>query len=151
MDFIKKNKLTVFIVGCVVVCVIALLITFYFLFFKGSSNNKYGDRLDGIDQVSIEAEKIGDIENSIKSKSSVISVSHNLEGRLLNFTIEVSSSTKKATAKKLVSPISSKLSKDQLSFYDVQVFITCDNEKSKVYPIIGYKHKTSNKFIWTNN
>ena len=43
-------------------------------------------------------------------------------------------------------------SKSEKKFYDLQIYLEEENpnEESK-YPKIGYKHKTKDEFVWSNN
>ena len=54
-------------------------------------------------------------------------------------------------AKEAASKVLDKLSKEEKEYYDVQVFLTQEQEESKAYPYIGYKSKTAKGFVWTNN
>ena len=82
----------------------------------------------------------------------------NLEGRLLSVSVKVKSYTDKNETKKIGDIIKENLKEEELSFYDIQLYISFEEEEkkeeteeNKVYPIIGYKHKTSDSFVWSNN
>ena len=57
-------------------------------------------------------------------------------------------SLEEETAKNYANKILENLSDDVKSYYDIQVLVDSDNEESEVYPIIGYKHKTTDMFVW---
>ena len=54
------------------------------------------------------------------------------------------------TAKGLTTTITDNLEKTQTSYYDIQVFISKDNDDAS-FPIIGYKHKDKDGISWTKD
>ena len=71
---------------------------------------------------------------------------HN-EGRILNFTITVNG-VEQDKAKEYANLILEGISKKNLNYYDIQVFL--DSDDTKNYPIAGYKHKSSETIVWGN-
>ena len=124
MRFMRKHKLTTFII----IIYIAIIIVLYFLYklFMGSNGLPvYGDRLDGIDAVPITQDQKDKLVADIKSVASVIKVSEpHLSGRTYNIVIYVNDTESVANAKKLVDKVTASLTEEQNNFYDVQVFIT---------------------------
>ena len=144
---LKTNKFTTII-----------FFIFLFLFILGwilygmvipkSGKPVYGNRLDGIEKVEITSAEKEKIISSLKGESVVTSAQTDIKGKIINVLVEVKSGTKVSTAKKLSSKVTESLSKDQLSFYDIQIFITSGNKNSKSYPVIGYKSSTSKGFTY---
>ena len=124
MRFMKKHKLTTFII----IIYIAIIIVLYFLYkiFMGSNGLPvYGDRLDGIENVPITNEQKTKLVNDLKANSDVIKVSEpHLSGRTYNVVIYVTDVDKVDNAKKLADVVTKSLDDKQNEFYDVQVFIT---------------------------
>lgn len=151
MKFFKKHKKeTIFLMVGIAVFLI-LLIIFIVMWFSGS-NNKYGTRLDKIDEVPLSDSYLGDIESDISDKSIVSKVSSNIQGKLVNFIITVKDGTSIDDAKKLSSVVKDGFTDDELKFYDLQVFVAVSSNKDDTkYPIIGYKHKNNDNFVWSNN
>lgn len=151
MKFFKKHKKeTIFLMVGIAVFLI-LLIIFIVMWFSGS-NNKYGTRLDRINEVPLSDSYLGDIESDISDKSIVSKVSSNIQGKLVNFIITVKDGTSIDDAKKLSSVVKDGFTDDELNFYDLQVFVAVSSNKDDTkYPIIGYKHKNDDNFVWSNN
>lgn len=151
MKFFKKHKKeTIFLMVGIAVFLI-LLIIFIVMWFSGS-NNKYGTRLDRINEVPLSDSYLGDIESDISDKSIVSKVSSNIQGKLVNFIITVKDGTSIDDAKKLSSVVKDGFTDDELNFYDLQVFVAVSSNKDDTkYPIIGYKHKNNDNFVWSNN
>lgn len=146
MEFIKKNKILV----SLLVIAIAFFAAIMIIIFSNLSigNNEYGNRLDNIEKYPISDETINEIKTDISSYEKVTSVSYNLEGKLANFILTVDDSLEEETAKNYANKILENLSDDVKSYYDIQVLVDSDNKESEVYPIIGYKHKTTDMFVW---
>lgn len=146
MEFIKKNKILVSLLVIAIVFFAAIMIIIFSNLSIG--NNEYGNRLDNIEKYPISDEVINEIKTDISSYEKVTSVSYNLEGKLANFILTVDDSLEEETAKNYANKILENLSDDVKSYYDIQVLVDSDNKESEVYPIIGYKHKTTDMFVW---
>lgn len=146
--FVNKHKK-----GCIitVVGVFVLILVFFTIFFIMPSfgNDNYGDRLQDIEKHKITNNTINDIKDSLSEKDSVEKVTYHKEGRILNFTITVNENTKLEDAKSYANIVTDKISKKDLKYYDVQIFLDTKND-SNTYPIAGYKHKTSKEIVWGN-
>lgn len=158
MNFIKKNKTEFILLAVVLLILLVSAIMFLIVWFQGS-NNKYGDRLNGIEKVELKENYINGVLKKIKEeKEFVTKTEYNLEGRLLSIFATVKSYTDKNEAKKVGNVIKENLKEDELSYYDIQLYVIFEEDESKekteenkVYPIIGYKHRTSEDFVWSNN
>jgi len=124
MRFMRKHKLTTFII----IIYIAVVIAAYFLFkiFMGSNGLPvYGDRLDGIKEVEITDAQKQKLVADLSASANVVSVSTpHLSGRTYNVTIYVGDIDSLDNAKKLSDIVTKSLDEKQNAFYDVQVFIT---------------------------
>lgn len=144
---IKSNKYTmsvfclflgIFIVGWLV----------YGVVMPSAGKPVYGNRLDGIEEVRIDDDKKEKIVKSLEEKSFVTHASVKINGKIINVIVKVKDETTPATARALNTTVTKNLSEKELSFYDVQLFLTSENEKSKNYPIIGYKSASDAKFTF---
>ena len=148
-NFIKNNKVTVV---AFIICVIFVVLVFAIklTFFPNEGTAIYGDRLDGIEKVEITDKQQKDIIKSLEDKDEVKSADTDIKGRILNVLITVNDDVELAPAKALTSSVIDNLKKDQTSFYDIQVFISKDNDDTR-FPIIGYKHQDKDEFSWTKD
>ncbi len=148
-NFIKNNKVTVV---AFIICVIFVVLVFVIklTFFPNEASAIYGDRLDGIEDVEITNNKQKTIEKALGERDEVKNASCDIEGRILNVIITVNDDVELDAAKGLTSSITDNLEDDQKSFYDIQVFISKDNDDTR-FPIIGYKHQNKDGFSWTKD
>ncbi len=147
-DFFKTHKKQCMIGGIAFLVIFFLIIIWLFII-PVFSNNKYGDRLDGIDKHKISSDTVNDIESSLKGNDKVKDVTYNNEGRILNFIITVSNDMSADDAKKLGDTILDKISDDDKEYYDIQILIDTEEDNDN-YPIAGYKHKTEDNFTYGN-
>ena len=148
-NFIKNNKVTVV---AFIICVIFVILVFAvkLTFFPNEGTAIYGDRLDGIEEVEITDKQQEDIIKALEDKDEVKKVSCDIKGRTLNVLITVNDDVELDPAKALTSSITDNLEEDQTSYYDIQVFISKDNDDTR-FPIIGYKHQDKDEFSWTKD
>ncbi len=147
--YIKEHKIVV----VAVILLLFIIVAAFFVkqvFFSNSNNAVYGNRLDGIDEVKIDSKQKKEIINNLKNDSTVKSATYELQGKIINIVITVNDDVGLDTAKSLSNKIIEKLDKDQKKFYDIQVFIKKNND-AKDFPIIGYKHRNKDNFVWTKD
>ena len=147
--FIKKHKKQC-IIGGIIFLVIFFAIIIWLFIIPIFSNNKYGDRLDGIEDHEISSETIDTIEEALLDNEQILDVSYNNEGRCLRFIITVDPEMSTDDAKALGDVILENIDEDDQSYYDIEFYINTEDDDDDNYPIAGYKHKTSDTFVFGN-
>ena len=112
----------------------------------------YGNRQEGV--VSIPDARMTETINLIKESEFINSANAYVGGVLIvNIIIDVKKDTKLLLIESMLDKVLELYTDDEKKGYDFQVFVTCkeDTEENSAFPIIGYKHKTSLSFKWTNN
>lgn len=148
MKFIKKHKIE--FIALFTIIIICILGYFAVKPLLGNDSNKYGNRLDGIENVKITEEQVKKLTSEMEENKDVKSIKYDLQGRLIYIILEVSNETAVDVSKGYANKILNYFDDEQKTYYDMQVIIKSDSEESEVYPIIGAKHKTSTSFIWDN-
>ena len=140
------------IVSIVIFAIVFTLLCLFLAVWFGGHGDKYGNRLNGIENVTISESEFKTLASKLKEKEFVKKVESNVKGRIINIRITVEEKTNADDAKGLSSIVMDNLSKDELSYYDTQIYLIEEkaSEDSK-YPYIGYKHKTLDTFTWSNN
>lgn len=151
MDFIKRHKFKLILLVIFLVVFAVALYVLIGLLYPDNRKNEYGNRLLGIEDVKISEQSITEIKDKIESNEFVNSTKYSLNGKLINFIIDVKADTDKNSSKGVVNNIIEVFSDEVKKFYDIQVIITEDKEESISYPIFAYKHKSRDTFVWTNN
>ena len=123
MDYIKKHKLTSFVI-LVYIIVIAFAFFLYKLFIGSSGLPVYGDRLDGIENVPITEDQIKQISDEISKSDFVLKVTKPyLKGKILKVIVTVTDNANLAASKELAPKVLSVLDDDQKAFYDIEFFV----------------------------
>lgn len=150
MKFIRKHKFTTFtIIMLLVIFILAFsLIRFLVPNYDGDG---YGNRLRGIENYKIDDKIVNELKNTIGQKENVVSVDYLLTGRLIDITLVVKDEVEKDAAKAIAGECIPYFTDEQKKYYDIQILVKSENEESEKYPVIGYKHKTSETLIWSNN
>lgn len=126
MDFIKKHKLTTFII-LVYIVVVGFGFFIYNMFIGSSGMPVYGDRLDGIEDVPISEEQYTKIMDELNKENIVISVTKPyLSGKILKVIVTVGDTAELKTSKALATKVKAQLTEEQNNFYDIEMFITKD-------------------------
>lgn len=144
---LKQNKYTT-IVFCLFLGLFLIAWIVYGMVMPKAGTPVYGNRLEGIEKVELTESDTSKIVKNLKDEDIVTSASTHLSGKILNIIVEVEEKTKEKTAKELKKVAIETLTKEQLSFYDVQLFITNENKELKGYPIIGYKNSSEKDFVF---
>ena len=149
MNFIRKNKFVIIAIGIFLILVFVIF-QIANIFFPEGGEALYGDRLDGIEEVEIDKDKQKDIESALESNESVKKTSVSISGKIIEVIITANDDTTLDAAKALAPKVVEELSKDELDFYDIQVFVKKDTDAAD-FPIIGYKHHAKDDFSWTKD
>lgn len=151
MIFMKKHKFK--LIG---IFVFLLLMIFAFLgitelVYPDMSKDLYGNRLEDIDKVRINQDKLDKIKLNLQATGKVNKVVSDIKGRIINFIIDIKPDTDLITSKSFGDKLLEDFTEEEKDYYDFQIYVIDSTSKeSELYPMIGYKHKTSLSFKWTN-
>lgn len=151
---VKSNKSENIVLAVLVVILLASFAAIGFLFYKyfyaGASSNKYGDRLDGIENYPLPSSLSNDIQSIYTSEKSIDKVSVHVQGKIVYIDINYVEAVKIETAESLAAKALEKIGEENLKFYDVQYILTYSGtEENTNFPIFGAKKATSPKVVWS--
>ena len=151
-DLIKKHKKLAIAVGISLVLLLIILI-FFVMLLVGGSSNKYGNRLDGIEEVEISNDELDTIAIEMKEKEGVKDASVRIQGKIINVILTFNSDIDSKKAKEVATSTLESFSEEQLGFYNVQYFLTREStsEGDNPYVVTGNKHPSKEEIGWTNN
>jgi hypothetical protein len=147
-NFILKNRIYIVLVLFILFC------GFVFVTMKAYLDPVdelavYGNRLDGIEDVEITENRKDEVNKFIKEDENVTDSSISVQGKIVN--ISIKTTTKGNTISKMQEKgklIIEKFSKEEIAFYDFQIFIK--NEDAN-YNMIGYKNKKNENISWESD
>lgn len=142
----QDNVILFVLIGILLVCFIAICILFYKYFYAGTSETKYGDRLDGIDKYVLNDNLTDEIKKIYAEDKTVGEIEVNVKGKVIYINMDFVESVKVETAKSSALKALEKIGEENLKFYEVQFILTCkDNEN---FPVFGSKNANSLKVVW---
>lgn len=144
----KKHRGLIICLGVLLILGIVSFFALKNLFYPDGSKNKYGDRLNGIEEHKIKDETFNEMKETFLKNEKVVDFSYNITGKIIKIFVKVKEDTKVDSAKELSDIISKNLSEEDKSFYDILYYITCEGE-NELYPVLGSKHKNADIFSWT--
>ena len=139
--FYNKNKKLITILGIVILLLAIIFFTYKIFFTKSNS-----DRFEGIKSHELSKKEIKEIKNTIDNES-VKSVDVYVKSKIIRIIVTLDKDVEFDVIKDYANKSIGKIDKDNLKFYDVEFFVDT-KDKSENYPKIGYKHKTSESFVW---
>lgn len=150
LKILKDNIFTIFVI---LVFVLGMFLLSYIKKVYWDNNNEaaYGDRVDGVKNNYISDDMIKDIETSISNLDGVISAEYDLEGIIINLTVVLEDDVTVKDAKNLAEPILKNFSAEQLDFYSIQIYFSKNDSNLNNFPIMGYKHYSSDEISWTRD
>ncbi len=149
-NFYKENRVFSILMIVAIICVVFILFFLVVYFFKGQGTNKYGNRLEGINEVKIADKKLDENAKTITKEKNIDKVSINLEGKLIYTVIYlkpegVSSDGVNASLKSL-----DLYTEEEKAFYDYQFIVQkTPKDEAESFPIMGYKNSDSSNLVWT--
>ena len=153
MKLIKRHK------GLALVCLLTLiLIVILFIIvsrmFFSKDKSEYGDRLNGI--VDISKSTIEEIKSKISENEEVVNVKIRTQGKIIYTTITFNEKTKKDKAKEIASKSLEYYSEEVTGCYDFEYILTQkiepkEGEEDPSFTIVGQKSPDNDKISWTKN
>lgn len=153
LNVINRHKGLSIVLGLSLILFIIMLIIFVSLFF-GNGNGKYGNRLEGIEDVKLSNSFLNNIEKSLDDDERIINSEVRLQGKIVYINFEVNSDVSIDSAKEIASLILSNFSEEELKFYDFSYLIkwTIESEEGNVVSAIaGTKHPLKENITWSNS
>lgn len=141
--FVLNNKLLSVLIFLFILIFILVLVMVKILIFPSYRQSKYGNRLDGIENVKLDDSKFSEVKDKFGSVDGFEIKNIRVSGKIVD--IIVSSNISVDKTKSSASDLVKCFDEDVLGYYDFQVFV--DGEGSD-YPIIGYKAKNSEGLFW---
>ena len=146
-----KNKVLIVLGIILIICFIAILIV-TFSFFFGGSESVYGDRLDGIENYSIEDSFIDEYIANLESDEMINSATFDTKGRIIYVTIDFVGDTSLVEAQSKAAASLEQFSEETLSYYDINFTLTSEStENSEGFTIMGARNVAGSGLVWNNN
>ena len=140
----KKNKKKLIIISIIIVVIFIFLVLIYKNVFSKSNDVRYKN----IEKYKLTNNEINSVKKQIKEIDEVKKVDVYIDSKIIKIVVKLSEDVDFEKIKTTANDSLTKFSEDNLSYYDVEFFIDSSNDKSEVYPQIGYKFKSNSEFSW---
>lgn len=147
--WIKRNKGLSIVLLLTLILLIFIIVIFMKLLW-GNSSDKYGNRLDGIEEVKIDNNTYNEIKSEVMDSGLVEETSVRLQGKIVYTTIILKSDTSVDKAKELATNTLDNYTSDELNFYDFSYFLKWEGEDTDKV-ITGNKHHNLDSITWINS
>jgi len=151
-NFYKEHRVFTILMSIVLVCVILIVTVLVQVFYNGNGKDKYGDRLEGIEAVSIADSRLSDLETNLTNDEKVKEVEVKITGKIVYFTIQFEESVSLKDAKEVAKKALENFSEDELNFYDFNFTLKKNSsDKEDGFLISGARNKSGSGLVWNNN
>lgn len=147
--WIKKNT-GLFVVLLLAMVLLIFILVIFVKLLMGNSSDKYGNRLDGIDEFKIEKETYDGVKTEVTDTGFVEEVSVRLQGKIVYTTIMLKGDTSVDSAKEIATNTLDNYDEDELKYYDFSFFLKWEGEESDTV-ITGNKHHDMESITWINS
>lgn len=150
--FYKEHRVFTILMSIVIVCLILIITVLIQIFYFGNGNDKYGDRLEGIDNVRISESKESDYENNVKATGKVKNCDLSVTGRIIYVTMQFEEAVDLEEAKSVALKSLESFSDEELAFYDFDFTLKKNSsEKVEGFLISGARNRNGSGLVWNNN
>lgn len=143
MKILKKYyKIIILVVVLAIIAALGVLI--YNNLFRGVENS----RLEGIENYKVTKKEISAVKEKINEIENIDSLEVYTNYKIIKIFLVLNEDIDFDEVETISNEAIKNFSEKNLSFYDVELFIECNDENSETYPKIGYKYKKNTEFTW---
>lgn len=148
-SWVAKNK------GLCILLVLTLILLIFITtiivrLFIGGQSNKYGNRLDGIENVPITNEVLDGVKDEIVKTNLAEEAKTRIQGKIVYTTIVLKSDTSVDKAKEIAKNTLDNYDEEAIKFYDFSFFLKWENEDGDKV-ITGNKHPLLDEIKWVKS
>ena len=147
--WIKRNK-GLFIVLLLTLILLIFIIVIFVKLLMGNSKDKYGNRLEGIEDVTISKETYDGVKTEVMDTTLVEEVTVRRQGKIVYTTIILKGDTGSDKAKEIAANTLDNYSEEELAFYDFSFFLKWEGIDTDTV-ITGNKHSNLGSISWVNS
>lgn len=150
--FYKEHRIFTILMSIVIVCLILIITVLVQIFYFGNGNDKYGNRLEGIENVQISESRQSDYQNNIINTKKVKKADIKITGRIIYITLQFEESVDLEEAKNIAKKSLESFSEEEQNFYDIDITIKKNtSDKVEGFLVSGAKNKNGSGLKWNNN
>lgn len=150
--FYKEHRIFMILMAVIIVCVV-LIGTLLFQCFYSGGTDKYGNRLEGIENYEIDSQRFEEIESKLKqADTSIVDIEIKRTGRIIYSTVIFQPQSDLEVSKNVAIKILEDFSDEEETYYDFNFTIKSGKtDTNDGFLISGAKNSNGNGLIWNNN
>ena len=149
---ISNNKAIFLMITIILICAVLSIILLFKYFYFGNGGSKYGDRLDGIEEVLITDSDKENVINTLKESEDIEDCSVLVTGRIIYIKIVFTPGYDLTSAKSEAAKTIDMFSDDKKAYNDFSFTIeSADAEDAEGFLLMGAKNKNGTNLVWNNN
>lgn len=150
--FYRENRVLVILSGVVLLCIVVSIALLFKYFYFGNGSDKYGDRLNIIEDLEIKDTRQEEIINKIKENKLVKDTQIVINGAIINFVITFNEEVSLVEAESVAVTVLDEFSNEEKNAYDISFNLLEDKtETSEGFNMWGAKNAGREKIVWNNN
>lgn len=150
--FYKEHRIFIILMSVVIVCVV-LIGTLLFQCFYSGGTDKYGNRLEDIENFQIDSSRFEEMEAKLKQNDpSIMEVEIKRTGKIIYSTVTFQPQMDLEVAKNVAIKILEDFNDGEKTYYDFNFTLKSGaSDNSSGFIISGAKNSNGNGLIWNNN
>jgi len=141
-NFKKYYKLIVFILVILIISILGVLI------YKNLFQSSDSTRLDGIENYELTNEEINLVKEKFNELEGISKIDITTNYKIIKIFIEFNNDVDFQELDEISNESIELFSKNNLKFYDIEIFVETLNSEGTKQSRIGYKHKLNSEFTW---
>ena len=140
---LKKYKKIIILAITLIIIMVLAIVLYKTFFYSNREADIYGVRLRDLKQYEFKQKEREEVEQKANEIEGVGKAQINVKGRLIKVLVYFDDNVSTEEMKVKFGTILDYINDEVKSYYDITLYAKQDKEEDTVYPIIGYKHKSS--------
>lgn len=147
-----KRHIILFIF-CLLTFIVFVVMLVIFLKMTINTSGRYGNRLEGIEDVEISTDTLADISLGLEEKDEVSKAKLRIQGKIIYINISFVESVKLEKGKEIAEGVLSEFDEDELEFYDFSFVIEqiSEDDEEETWVGVGSKNTIDSKVSWARS
>lgn len=148
----QEHRIFTILMAVVLVCMILIITVLFQCFYVGNGTDKYGNRLEGIENYPITESRQKDFENNTANNEKIESTDIMVTGKIIYITMQISPNVTLIEAESIALKSLEEFTEKEKSFYDFNITLKQNStETNDGFIISGSMNKNGSGLVWNNN
>lgn len=140
----KKRTIKYIILTIIIILIFVLSFFIYKNIFADGNTTRYKD----IENYKLTNDEKNSAKDKINELDGIKDINIYIDSKIIKIVVKLENDIDFVTIQAKANEVISSFSEKNLSYYDLEFFVSSSNEESEIYPQIGYKFKSNSEFSW---